>query len=446
MDLEVLKNSTVLLLGKPRAFGMDEFLRQMQQHRIDVVSAADVQKCSVPISAVIEGGLLNPLEQDLLEQLYFENKSPIFRSDTLEAALASHLSTDTLLMSLKLSNDTHRLYGFLTNPLIDDGVFLKLLKLYNFKGQGFFDTNENRDVTTALIERFYDNLEQNHNIQYISMGVVELINKSDSTALINTIASFSMVVQALRDESEPLLEAVLFALAQHSLLQEQQQLQFAKSERQELCRVLALREDMYPSVEAVLLTSQHDAVLEALASNTRLSDVGVAQLMGRYEKQILAKIALSDARFEQSITRHPVLLAGNPTLSTEMFASLLALQCRDVDAALAANASLLPAVARQLYQRDDYVVLEALAQNPVVENSLLEHLLKRESLHAALAGNPRLCETMIYQLYRSANRDVLQALAANEATPLALLYELLLDVQLENIVRQNSALNTKYQR
>jgi len=447
MDFKVWKHSSVLLLGKPRAFSMEEFLRQMRQHDIGIVSIADSRKRLSGVAAVIEGERLDPLEQDLLEQLYFENEMPIVRIDTLEEILAGHMNVTTLLMSLKLSKDARRLHGFLTNALMDDTLFIKLLKLYDFQGKGFFDTDENRDVTTALIERFYDNLEQNHNIQYISMGVVELINKSSNAALIHTMATLSMVPRALRDGGDALMEAVLFALAQHPSLQQPQQLQFAQSDHKALCTMLAQRDDLDGAVESILLLSRHDAVKEALASNARLSEAGMECLLAAgYEQQIVLHVNVTDARFKTLMPRHPELLARNPTLSADMFATLLARHEHHIDRALAENRQLLPAIAQALYRRNDTQVLHALARNPAVERCLLEHLFEQKFLHASLASNPHVSQQMIAQLRAEANSDVLEALAANEATPLELLYEFLLDMRLENIVRQNSALNTKYQR
>ena len=446
MNFDALKNSSVLLLGKPRAFSMGEFEKQLRHHHIVLISAGDAPKQLHDISAVIEGGLLNPLEHDLLEQLYFENETPIFRSDTLEQELSRYLNADTLLMSLKLTKDKERLHGFLTNPLIDDSIFIKLLTLYDFNGEGFFESDANRDVTTALIERFYDNLEQNHNIQYISMGVVELINKSSNVELIDAMASLSIVKHSLRKSGDALMEAVLFVLAQHRDLTSAHQIRFAKSDREALSLVLASREALDPSVEGVLLQSQHHEVLTALASNAHLSAEGMERLLETHEEQIIAHVRVNETLFKAFCKRNPKALGANPTLSTTMCEQLFALCNHDVHLALAKNSTLPHTVAEQLYAHGKRDILECLACNASLNKALLERLYEQEILHKYLAQNPALDEPMIYRLYRSTNRDVLEALAANEATPLDVLYDFLLDMNLEPIVRHNSALNTKYQR
>ncbi|GEM_PF-3263279 len=446
MNFDALKNCSVLLLGKPRAFHINEFEKQLRHHHMTLITAVKIHNHAHDISMVIEGGLLNPVEQDLLEQYYFENAIPIVRTETLEQELSCRLNADTLLMSLKLTKDKVRLHGFLTNALIDDSVFIKLLKLYDFNGEGFLDTDANRDVTAALIERFYDNLEQNHNIQYISMGIVELINKSHNKELINAMASLSIVQQSLEKSSDSLMETVLLALAQHPCLAREHQMRFAKSGSKSLAVALASRDDLNTAIEAVLLHSHRDEVLTALASNVRLSPEGSRRLLETHETVIIEHAAMNEARFEIFFEQNPAVLGSNPTLSAAMYEQLLALNEHAVDLALAKNVSLPSDIAQQLFQRGNREVLQCLASNAATEESLLEQFLEAKEFHEYLAKNPALDERMIYRIYRNTNRSVLEALAANEATPLELLYELLLDMHLEPIVQQNSALNSKYQR
>ncbi len=301
-------------------------------------------------------------------------------------------------------------------------------------------------MTTALIERFYDNLELNHNIQYISMGVIEMINKSSNAELVNTMASLSVVTQSLRNGGDALMEGVLFALAQHPSLARKHQRRFAQSDHESLCVVLASREDLHVDVESVLLQSQYTEVATALASNSKLSTEGMERLLEGHEAQIIAHVAMNTAYFEMFFKRNPKKLGSNPTLNTAMFEQLLALNDADIDLALAANVSLPQNIADRLYNRGNAEVLTRLARNAATQKCLLERLFEKAFLHESLAKNPLLDEQMIYRLRRSTNTGVLEALAANEATPLDLLYEFLLDMHLEPIVRQNSALNTKYQR
>ena len=435
------------MLGRSRAFDMSEFEKQMNNHKITCMSALEYKKVmDDEIVAIIEGGLMNPLEQDLLEDLYFKKEKPIIRIELIERELGSYIDDKKLLMSLKLSKDSERLRSFLKNPLIGDSLFLKLLKLYDFKSEGFFDTDENRDVTTSLIERFYDNLEQNHNIQYISLGMIQLINKSSNCELINTLASLPIVTKALRNSDDELLELITQSLAQHHCLNEERRMKFAKSGSAELGIILASREDLDADLERELLMSEYDEVKIALASNEKLSLDGVDLLVASYENEIILHVKLTDELFRKFQKINMVLLAQNPTLTESMSATLLSFQESNINAALATNRTISSALAQKMVDTNDAEVLQNLAQNSAVPTEILEELYANENLHVNLAHNINLNEPMIKQLAKSSNIDVLSALAQNSATPLEILYEFLLDMRLENLVRQNPALNEKYQR
>jgi len=121
MNLEDLKNKTILLFGKPRAFSPQEFDAQMKQHKISVV---DELNDDVVIS--IDGRMMTPFEQNASDELYESQKVSSVSIDELEKKLAKEIDKDTLLMSLKLSHDKERLKSFIQNSMISDELFLNL--------------------------------------------------------------------------------------------------------------------------------------------------------------------------------------------------------------------------------------------------------------------------------------------------------------------------------
>ena len=92
---------------------MDEFSKQMSNHKITCKNSM-----SDDVVLIVEGGLMNPIEQDLLEALYFKKEIPIIRVAEVEKELGSYIDDNKLLMSLKLSKDSERLRSFLKNSLI----------------------------------------------------------------------------------------------------------------------------------------------------------------------------------------------------------------------------------------------------------------------------------------------------------------------------------------
>ncbi|HHH72998.1 MAG TPA: hypothetical protein ENL04_04155, partial [Sulfuricurvum sp.] len=168
--METLKGKRILLFGSPRALANNEFDRLLAAAGIGQAYRHDES-----VSVVIEGRLVNPVEQETLERLYAEHSIVPVDINTFEHVLCTQLEPDRILMSLKLSRDRERLHAFLQNPHIDDAFFLRLISMYDWENEGFFGSDENRDVTAALIGRFYDNLERNHNIQYSTLGLMHLI-------------------------------------------------------------------------------------------------------------------------------------------------------------------------------------------------------------------------------------------------------------------------------
>jgi len=191
MNLDNLKNRKIKLYGKTKALSQSEFEVQLKNHNIELSESVE------GVEFIFEGRMLNPYEQNELEGLY-ENGINSVEVDILEKLLCEAIDENKLLMSLKLSNNQERLLDFLTNKQISNDLFLKLVKLFDWHKEGFFENDENRDVTAALISRFYENIEQNHNVQYANMGLLHLLSQSENEELISVVASLEPLKLALK--------------------------------------------------------------------------------------------------------------------------------------------------------------------------------------------------------------------------------------------------------
>ncbi|MDQ1245158.1 MAG: hypothetical protein QG565_1499, partial [Campylobacterota bacterium] len=192
MNLEELKNKTVLLFGKSRAFSSDEFESQMRFHKIGIA-----KEYSEDVAVVVEGKMMTPYEQNASSTLYEQYGAALefISIDVLEKELAKHIDADTLMMSLKLSHDKERLKSFLKNSMISDALFFRLLNMYKWGGEDFFENDDNRDVSAALILRFYENIEPNHNVQYATTGLMHLVSQTKSTQLLKAISLLEPIKQ-----------------------------------------------------------------------------------------------------------------------------------------------------------------------------------------------------------------------------------------------------------
>jgi len=400
MNYEALSDQSVLLLGKTRALNTDEFDTLLKLHKITRVGSY-----SEDVALIIEGRMMNPYEQGESARLYEEASTPIVELSSIEEWLCRSIEPNRLLMSLKLSRNQERLVDFLQNPYITDELFFKLLKLYDWRCEGLFDNDTNRDVTAAIIGRFYVDLDRNHNVQYAMSGLAHLIERYGNCELISAIAELPPIAGEIKHPNDRSLNGVLDAIALHSDTQEAV-LRLLLSERAPL---LAHREPL--ALESELLALKDEEVNVILAQNTTLSPKGTLQLESAYPDLIASATLLDEERFGRLLENYAVYLA--------------------------ANLSLTPAMQQKLYSLGDDTVSEALASNRVIEGEILDHLFERGEFSVSLASNPSLPSDKLESLASIGDAEVLSALASNIATPIDTLYQLSLDRRFERAVKTN---------
>lgn len=399
MNLDILQNKTIIMLGKSRAFSADEFASQLASHNITLTD-----KVEDGVDVVLEGRMLTPIEQNLFDALYEEGGYTFLHIDAFEKELASVIDEDVLLMSLKLSADKERLISFVKNSYISDSLFFKLLKMHDFKGEDFFENDANRDVSAALIERFYENIERNHNVQFATTGLIHLISQTNNSELLHVISELEPV------KKHPKIQILL---ATHP-----------KTPKEVLKRYMQEAES---------------AVLEAMASNPSLDHAMAKELLKdtKLAKLIAQNIALDTDLFEL-LQEYKSDLAHNASLSDQMQDVLVTCNDDAVDMALAQN----PAVSEEnlikLYEKNDSLHVMILS-NPNVSVKLLQNAFANKEHLEAIAQNPNAPQEVLQELYVFGESEILENLAKNTATPVDILYQLGLDSRFERYVRTNES-------
>ena len=400
MNYEELSGKLVLLLGKTRSLNLQEFETLLKLHRIEL------SKNYVPeVALVVEGRLMNPLEQAESARIYEEENAPIVEIDPLEEWLCRSIEPNRLLMSLKLSKDQERLKDFIQNPYITDELFFKLLKLYDWQGEGLFDNDANRDVTAAIIGRFYQDLDRNHNVQYAMSGLAHLIERYGTGELISAIAELSPIARELKSPGERSLAGVMDAMALHPDTPEPVIKQLLPSKAPLLARRVPL------TFEKELLALHDEAINLLLAANETLSEEGAQLLAGEYGASMAEHRPLDEVWFETFFPLYP--------------------------ASLAANRSLKGVMQERLMGTGDETVLRVLASNPSLQRSQLEKLYGEGKYAPFLASNPSLDPVWLESMSHTDDPSVLEALASNPSTPIDVLYQLSLDRRFERYVKVN---------
>lgn len=402
MNYEALSGKSILLLGKTRALKREEFDTLLKLHKIERVGSY-----TEGVALIIEGRMMNPYEEAESAELYESKKVPIAELSEVEEWLCRSIEPNRLLMSLKLSRNQERLVAFLQNPYITHELFFKLLQLYDWHNEGLFDNDTNRDVTAAIIGRFYVDLERNHNVQYAMSGLAHLIERYGNAELIGALADLPPVARELKNPHDRSLGGILDAMALHPDTPEAV-LRILINGRAAL---LAHREPL--KLEEELLSLHNDEVNTILSQNRSLSSSGADRLEQCYPCLIASNILLNEERFERFVGHYSDALASNRTLSGRM--------------------------QHRLLDQGEESVWKALCANSTIERTILDRLFETGRFLSELASNSSLTSEQLEALYETQNPEVLLALASNPSTPIGLLYQLSLDRRYERSVKTNPA-------
>lgn len=442
MNFEALRNKNIILFGKSRALSGDEFAKQLHNQNITLVT--DIDK---GVEVIVEGRLVNPIEQDELDRLYAERAAPIIEIEALEKWLCSAIDIDKLLMSLKLSGDRDRLMGYLQNKHINNELFLRLLKLYNWEGVGFFESDDNRDITAALISRFYENIERNHNVQYANMGIMHLLNQSGDVELTETIALLAPLQTALKEGCENSTQKILNAIALHPNTSPKVLKQWLKRGNEDIQTLIAMRHDIDLQLQEYLLNLSKSVINEVLSLNHTIEHQIALVLLKTFPENIAKHITLETQLFDDLFEKYDFALAENPTLSLEMQERLLE-RGDHVQCTLAKNVNIARSVFETLFRSDKVDVLRALIENEQMQSAGLQELfnIDEDLFSREIAANVKTDVSILHRLAESQEVEVLLALAKNPSTPVELLYQFQLDKRLDRAVKENASFGKHIQR
>ena len=380
MDLKSLKNKKILLFGKPRAFSIKEFEAQLKSLNIELSG-----EYSDDISLIIDGKMMTPYEQNKSDELYEDKGIKALDIDIFEKELAKYIEDNVLLMSLKLSRDKDRLKSFIQNSMISDELFFKLISMYNWRDEDFFENDDNRDVSAAFILRFYKNIERNHNVQFATTGFSHLVSQTKDKKLLDEIAK-------------------LPPLKYHPKIK----------------TAIAINSYCSNSMQKRFLKEDSENIRQALSLNTNLDSEIVKEFIKDDElaKNIASNILLNQELFE-ILKEFKVSLAQNETLTPNMQKTLLNYQQKDIYMALANNKHIDKDIFNSLFKIEDEDIKELLYKNPLTPKEMILEVYNKNKYH--------------------------KSLAQNENTPIDILYQLQLDRRYERDVKTNPAFGTHIQ-
>ncbi len=427
----------ILLLGEADYFTEKEIRNFLERRGLSV--SREYTPATV---AALEGRRLWMPEELMSEQAYSEGISH-YRLEELERIISRELRPDEVLMALKLGSDTERLLRLLRNEYLANDFFLRLLRLYRWEGEELMESDRDRAVLIALMERFLDLNVYERDALHSPVTLLRLIRQTDKAELLEALLEFPAFAFRLgRGERISIPEAV----ATREILNPATVKRLLRRREPEIDRILAANPVLSPNLQRHLLEQRGDEVAVALAANPALAEDLFERLLqaeGEVPETLLHFQPVDLPRLDKILKRFGeegaclTILGENRELAEAAAERLAALELPVLCKALAANESVPSRVLESLAHKEDLHPL--LARNPSTPKALLEKFFasgKAEVLEG-LAGNPSTPEPILEKLYARGDFGSLQALAANPATPMEILHELKTDHRLWLILQRN---------
>lgn len=400
--IEQNQNGTVLFLGRVTNFTVEELINFLEAQGMSYADKYVGQE----VALVVLSTMMTPLEEETSYDLY-DMKVPDVRLAEFEEFYTKHIKPNTLMMSLKLSNDQERLKRLLKNGSFLDEVYLKLFKMYDWGSDGVYDNDANRDVTITFVERFYrpDGFR-------------------DPAMVYSPITLSNIARDAKTSE---ILDAML-TMPNHEI----------KQSRKEDMRPKNLREivALNPNIDSLniryLLSFNDERINSFLACNSAIGLKEQEHIFQKSDK--ITKIMLTqNSNLEDKIFRE-LLLSDDESVKSLLTFQLITpvrleyiLEASLSDEVLALmGENILINEVVELLIGINRVLDYKLASNIEVPMDLLDGLYATygEEFMLPLSANPNTSTQLLSEFYKSKNIEVVQNLASNRSTDSEILKEL----------------------
>ena len=429
------KGKSVLFLGRLKNFTQEEVGIFLKQYELEFSDVLDEN-----IAVVIESTMMSPPEEEVSYEVY-KQKIPTFRLDVFEKLYAEKITPNSLLMSLKLSNDQERLIRLLKNEAFEKSLFLKLFKLYDWKGEGVHEIDENRDVTTTFVKRFY-NPEQfmDPAMVYSPITLMTIAAESEDSEVLEaflTMPHYQIKISKGERRPKTLKEMVALnpSTSQESLKQ------LSNFNHQDIDYFLVQNDSLpEPLQEKIYARAGHDTK-KMLTQNENLSDSIFEKLFAEEEEIVsyLFTFAKIDKVRLERVKAHPhFAVLGDGEGIEEVLSELLEMDNLALLKNLAENPIVKTKDLEKIYKKYDKEVIEALCHNPNLSPIMIDEFAKDSEYAVILAANTATPTEILIGYFNQGEDSLNKALASNEAMPLEYLQQFQLDSSLMNILSDNS--------
>lgn len=428
---------SILFLGRLKNFTEDEVKIFLKQYDANYTDTLDEN-----VSVVIESTMLNPVDEEVSYEVY-KKKIPTFRLDIFEKLYAEKITPNSLLMSLKLSNDQDRIIRLLKNEAFEKSLYLKLFKLYDWKGEGVHESDENRDVTTTFVKRFYkpDSFMDPAMI-YSAITLTSIIADCKDGEILDAILTMPhyAIKVSRSDMKKPKTLKELVALNKYAHEETLKQLSNFKDQTIDYFLV---QNDILPhNLQEKIYERANKDIMIVLAQNENLSETLFEKLLGE-EREVVQNLLvyqkMTKSRYEKAQNSSEIEVIGENEAIEEILEALLKRDNVMLQRRLASNPTVDGDTLEKIYQTYHDSVLADLCSNPNLKAIMIEEFAGKNDreLDLVLAANPSTPTQLLIDYFNQADDALNLSLASNEALPLEYLQQLQLDSTLMNTLANN---------
>lgn len=429
MNLEELKNKTLLFLGKSMIFSDQEISNFLATLDIEFTRSYNGQK------HVVEHRLINPVEEDISNMAY-EAKATFYKMELFEQTMSGMLDINSLLMAIKLGNDGERIKRMLANEYINDALYIKLLNLYQWEEEEFGDSSSDRDVLTHTLKRFLDLNFNETDLYFSPLSLLKLAKESQNQELLLALINFPNVEFLQKNKSKINLKE---AIAQSPHIDRKITKKLLSFKDEQLEFFIASNEAVELDILKALY-GKSKSINQALASNSAIDDKLFEKLLDEYE--ILLKyqpINIERYTLSQSIPHANSILVANHAIDSDVVKELFYKADTSLMPTLLRNPHLDKEYIERLYHSSNPDLYPSIAQNPNTPSKILKELLSLQdlSINIHLARNSSTPKEILIGLSHHNEFEIDKSLATNPSTPLEILNILKIDTRLRNELTLN---------
>ena len=435
-----LENQNIFFAGRGDKIDKSELEKYLLQKGSVLVN-------SINEATIIIQGKFTPIHlEDTIYELS-KKQVQIIQIEKLEEEFSSNLDIDSVLMAIKISKDSDRLLKLLNNNFFSDDIFVKLLKLYDFKGDDIYDSDDNRDVCTKIVERFCSLIETNHNIQYAPIGVYYTALETSNPNLLDVIYNMPDYVISAKNaqKDQPLSLKEVVALNPNT--SKTTQIQILKNSKINELRFLGLNDSINQMIQKKLFEKNIDEISLSLIKANNYDDSFIDDFMKNdtLKKAFLKNAILNDELFEilfENLDDVSIIyLSSNETLNEEMINKIFEKKIDNANINLLINKNCPKDKIEEFLKLQDKIYNISIAHNTNLPTQLYLYLFSLDDydVNLSLAQNTTTPKEVLKSLAALNDKFINETLCANISTPINILLQYQYDGGLKNIISNNDS-------